>query len=103
MKRLGTAFAVLSAAVVMVAAGRPAFAQSGVDGGLPPYRPTEEVAGKLTLNGSNTLAQIATIWADGFRQFHPEAELDINVKGAVASVNSKSITMVLQSVGKTRV
>ena len=54
----------------------PANAQSPVDPTLPAYRPGEKLSGKLTLAGSTTMSHIASIWSDGFKQFHPDVEFD---------------------------
>lgn len=78
--------------VALLAAGAaavsPANAQTALDPSLPAYRPGEKVSGKLTLTGSNTMAQLATVWAEGFKQFHPDVEFDIQIKGAVQAVNA---------------
>lgn len=45
--------------------------------GLPPYLPKTQVNGKLTVAGSSAMNQLALLWADGLKQFHPEANIDV--------------------------
>lgn len=65
-----------------------AIAEDPVDTTLPAYRRTEPVKGKLTLAGSNTMSQVAATWGNQFHHLYPEAEIEIQVKGAVNSISS---------------
>jgi phosphate transport system substrate-binding protein len=47
-----------------------------------PYRPTEEVKGKLRLVGSKTVGHVASLWAEGFRKHHPQATVEIKCDGS---------------------
>ena len=59
-----------------------------VDPALPTYRPMEIAKGKIQLIGSDTMAQVAAIWGDGFRRYHQDAQVDIEVLGSVNAVSS---------------
>lgn len=72
----------------LLAASRPAPAQSPVDPSLPGYRAEQKLSGKLTLSGSYTMSQMASIWSESFRQFHPDVQFDIQVVGAVGAVDA---------------
>ncbi len=88
MRKLGLLLLVTLTAGGMLAAPRLADAQSPIDPSLPGYRAEQEVSGKLTLSGSYTMAQMATIWSESFRQFHPDVQFDIQVVGAVGAVDA---------------
>lgn len=78
----------VAAAACSLSATRPAAAQSLLDPSLPPYRAEEKLSGKLTLTGSYTMSKVASVWVESFRQFHPDVQFDVQVKGAVESVNA---------------
>jgi len=88
MRKPGLLLVVSAVACVLHATARPAAAQSPLDPSLPAYRAEEKLSGKLTLTGSYTMAQVAAVWAESFKQFHPDVEITVNVKGAVESVNA---------------
>jgi phosphate transport system substrate-binding protein len=46
-------------------------------GGLPPYLPKAPISGKLSVAGSSAMNQLANLWADGLKNVHPEAKLDV--------------------------
>jgi phosphate transport system substrate-binding protein len=79
---------VSAVACALHATARPVAAQSPLDPSLPTYRAEEKLSGKLTLTGSYTISQVAAVWAESFKQFHPDVQIDVQVKGAVASVNA---------------
>lgn len=47
--------------------------------GLPPYLPKAPVSGKLSIAGSSAMNQLAMLWADGLKQVHPEAQVEVNM------------------------
>jgi phosphate transport system substrate-binding protein len=47
--------------------------------GFPPYLPKAPVSGKLAIAGSSAMNQLAMLWADGLRQVHPEAKVNIEM------------------------
>jgi phosphate transport system substrate-binding protein len=79
---------VSAVACALHATARPAAAQSPLDPSLPPYRAEEQLKGKLTLTGSYTISQVAAVWAESFKQFHPDVQIEIQQKGAVESVGA---------------
>ncbi|MCA9080200.1 MAG: PstS family phosphate ABC transporter substrate-binding protein [Planctomycetaceae bacterium] len=81
--------ACLLALTGLVSLTHTASAQTTVDPNLLPYRvPNEQLRGKITLIGSNTMAQVAAVWGDNFRRLNPGVEIDIQIKGAVNAVPS---------------
>lgn len=89
MRRIGPRFLLTLALCACVAS--PALAAgpaSPVDPSLPVYRPGEQLSGKITLVGSNTMSQVASLWIEGFRQFHPNVEFDNQIKGSANAVSS---------------
>src|SRR5262249_13212616 len=88
MRKLGMLLVVSAVACALHATARPAAAQSPPAPSLPAYRAEEELKGKLTLTGSHTMAQVATVWVESFKQYHPDVQIDVQVKGAVESVNA---------------
>jgi phosphate transport system substrate-binding protein len=68
----------LSAAVVL--SGGNAIAQ--VDPGLKDYAKTTGVAGNLNSIGSDTLNNLMTFWAEGFRKQYPNVNIQIEGKGS---------------------
>jgi phosphate transport system substrate-binding protein len=68
----------LTAAVVL--SGGNAIAQ--VDPGLKDYAKTTGVAGNLNSIGSDTLNNLMTFWAEGFRKRYPNVNIQIEGKGS---------------------
>jgi phosphate transport system substrate-binding protein len=77
MARLVSTMA-LTAAVVL--SGGNAIAQ--VDPGLKDYAKTTGVAGNLNSIGSDTLNNLMTFWAEGFRKQYPNVNIQIEGKGS---------------------
>jgi phosphate transport system substrate-binding protein len=78
----------------------PAAAQSVVDPSLPPYRPGEKLSGTITLAGFNSMSQVAAIWAEGFKQYHPDVKFDIQIlstSGTLEAVGTGKATFGLLS------
>ncbi len=73
------AFASALAAVLMSGS---AFAQVAVDAALPEYKPVEGVSGTIKSVGSDTLNNLMTLWAEGFRKMYPNAQIEIEGKGS---------------------
>ncbi len=66
----------------LLAAGASVMAEEFLDPQLPAYRPIDKLEGKIVLVGSDTMAQVAAAWKDRFKQFYPNVEITITVKGA---------------------
>lgn len=88
MRKPGLLLLVTAVACTLQAAARPTAAQSPLDPSLQAYRPTEKLSGKLTLSGSYTMSQVAAVWRESFRHYHPDVEIDVQVKGAVEAVHA---------------
>ena len=57
-----------------------------VDPALPVYQRGAPLKGTIELVGSNTMSNIAAVWAEGFRKLYPEVEFNIQVRGSVNAV-----------------
>jgi phosphate transport system substrate-binding protein len=53
-----------------------------VDAGIEPYQQVGGVAGNLNSIGSDTLNNLMTFWAEGFRKEHPNVRIQIEGKGS---------------------
>lgn len=69
----------LAAALVTASA---AFAQIKVDPKLKDYQPVSGVSGNLNSIGSDTLNNLMTLWAEGFRAVYPNVNIQIEGKGS---------------------
>lgn len=75
----------LGACIAMVAltlAVKPAQAQVKVDPRLPEYTPVEGISGTIKSVGSDTLNNLMTLWAEGFRAMYPNVQIEIEGKGS---------------------
>lgn len=88
MRKLGLLLLVSAVACALHATARPVAAQSPLDPSLTSYSAEEQLSGKLTLSGSTTMSQVAAVWAESFRQHHPDAQIEVLVTGSVEAVNS---------------
>jgi phosphate transport system substrate-binding protein len=71
------------ASVAALALSTEAFSQAiQLDPNLPAYRPAPGVAGSLTSIGSDTLNNLMTLWAEGFRSFYPNVSIQIQGAGS---------------------
>ena len=73
-----------AAIVAAVAAGGNLRAEEmiTVDPGLPEYAKVEGVSGNLNSVGSDTLNNLMTFWAEGFRKVYPNVTIGIEGKGS---------------------
>lgn len=58
------------------------FAQVKVDPKLPEYRPTTGVSGTIKSVGSDTMNNLMTLWAEGFKKTYPNIQVEIEGKGS---------------------
>ncbi len=72
----------------LVAAGASAMAEDHLDPQLPTYRPINALQGEIVLVGSDTMSQVAALWVDQFKEFYPDVQIKIVVKGATNAVPS---------------
>jgi phosphate transport system substrate-binding protein len=57
-------------------------AQMSVDPSLPNYESTSGVSGSMNSIGSDTLNNLMTLWAEGFRSFYPNVQIEIQGAGS---------------------
>ncbi|MBP7831311.1 MAG: phosphate ABC transporter substrate-binding protein [Kiritimatiellae bacterium] len=69
----GTAF------LLFPVAGR---ARMTVNADLPLYQPVEGISGTIKSVGSDTLNNLMTLWAEGFRKMYPNVQIEIEGKGS---------------------
>ena len=53
-----------------------------VDPKLPEYKAVSGVSGNLSSIGSDTLNNLMTLWAEGFRKYYPNVKVQIQGKGS---------------------
>ena len=78
MKRL----TMLVGTLVLALLGGLAAAQVKVDPGLPSYRAVSGVSGNISSVGSDTLNNLMTHWAETFRKFYPNTQVQVEGKGS---------------------
>ena len=59
-----------------------AAAAQQVDPSLPGYKPVSGVSGNVKSIGSDTLNNLMTLWAEGFRSHYPSVKIEIEGKGS---------------------
>lgn len=59
-----------------------ALAASGVDESLPAYQKVSGVSGNLSSVGSDTLANLMTLWAEDFKRSYPNVNIQIQAAGS---------------------
>ncbi len=69
-------------AVVASFAASTAISQVTVDPNLSNYEPTSGVSGNMTSIGSDTLNNLMTLWAEGFRGFYPNVAVEVQGSGS---------------------
>ena len=57
-------------------------AQAAVDENLPGYEKTSGVSGNLSSVGSDTLANLMTLWAESFKKIYPNVNVQIQAAGS---------------------
>ena len=73
----------LMAAMTFVAAGvATANAVAAVDPALPSYEKTSGVSGNLSSVGSDSLANLMTLWAEEFKKEYPNVNIQIQAAGS---------------------
>jgi phosphate transport system substrate-binding protein len=74
---------VASFALLLALSGSSLMAQAGkVDPSIPGYTKTSGVSGSLSSVGSDTLANLMTLWAEGFQKQYPNVKIQIEAKGS---------------------
>ncbi len=73
----------LMAAMTFVAAGvATASAVAAVDPALPSYEKTTGVSGNLSSVGSDSLANLMTLWAEAYKKAYPSVNIQIQAAGS---------------------
>src|SRR5215467_4080306 len=73
---------VLLSGILVLGSASIALAQVAVDPALKPYEKVSGVAGNLNSIGSDTLNNLMTLWAEGFRALYPNVNIQIEGKGS---------------------
>lgn len=70
-------------ALCLALCGSSLFAQAiQVDSAIPPYKKTSGVSGNLSSVGSDTLNNLMTLWAEGFKKQYPNVRIQVEGKGS---------------------
>ncbi|QOV89999.1 PstS family phosphate ABC transporter substrate-binding protein [Humisphaera borealis] len=69
-------------AMAVVSTGSLALAQVKVDPSIPDYKPASGVSGNIKSVGSDTLNNLMTLWAEGFKKAYPSVGIEIEGKGS---------------------
>ena len=59
-----------------------ASAQVTVDASIPAYTPIQGVSGTIKSVGSDTMNNEMTLWAEGFKTFYPNVQIEVEGKGS---------------------
>lgn len=78
---MNTRIAAILASVALFTATNT-FAQAPVDENLPVYEKTSGVSGNLSSVGSDTLANLMTLWAESFKRTYPNVNVQIQAAGS---------------------
>lgn len=71
---------VLAALLAIGSTAGPAFA--AVDPNLPAYTPVSGISGTIISVGSDTMNNMMALWAEGFRKYYPNVNVEIEGKGS---------------------
>lgn len=69
-------------AIAALAGGTANAAQQTVDAGLPEYQKASGISGNLSSVGSDTLANLMTLWAEAFNREYPNVNIQIQAAGS---------------------
>lgn len=75
-----TSAAVLSVSMAMLSAG--SWAAAKVDADLPVYGKASGVSGNLSSVGSDTLANLMTLWTEEFKRLYPNVNIQVQAAGS---------------------
>ena len=82
MRKIGNRLiGVCAIAAALLFTGR-AVGQVAVDKELPDYKPVEGISGNLKSIGSDTMNNLMTLWAEGFKRYYPNVQIEIEGKGS---------------------
>lgn len=66
----------------MLATSSAVMAEAKVDAALPTYEVASGVSGNLSSVGSDTLANLMTLWAEEYKRFYPNVNIQIQAAGS---------------------
>lgn len=79
---------ILKNALFSVAVGLASLASAAptaVDSAIPEYKPVSGISGNLNSIGSDTLNNLMTFWAEGFKKAYPNVNIQIEGKGSATA------------------
>lgn len=84
MKKLLWSLMIGVGLVVSLLVPKQASAQGAVkiDPAIPPYKAVSGISGNLNSIGSDTLNNLMTLWAEGFKKLYPNVNIQIEGKGS---------------------
>lgn len=74
--------AVITAGLAALSASGAVPAQTAVDPDLPQYEKASGVAGNLSSVGSDTLANLMTLWAEEYKRLYPNVNIQVQAAGS---------------------
>lgn len=77
MKKLSVALALLASVALA-----PLATANDIDTRIQPYAPVSGISGSLKSIGSDSLNNLMTLWAEGFRSVYPSVQIEIEGKGS---------------------
>jgi phosphate transport system substrate-binding protein len=80
--KMKTFSTVIGGLALSLASSGPAVAQVEVDPNLPAYEKVSGISGSLNSIGSDTLNNLMTLWAEGFKKVYPNVNVQIEGKGS---------------------
>ena len=75
-------FTTLVTSMLMVFLTHSVVAESKLDANLPEYKKASGVSGNLSSVGSDTLANLMTLWAEEFKRVYPNVNIQIQAAGS---------------------
>ncbi len=79
---MNTRIAPILVSIVLFFSVSNVLAQISVDENLPVYKKTSGVSGNLSSVGSDTLANLMTLWAESFKKTYPNVNVQIQAAGS---------------------
>ena len=73
---------IVAGSIVALLAGSHAYAAPQVDPGLHSYKKASGVSGNISSVGSDTLANLMTLWAEDFKRNYPNVNIQIQAAGS---------------------
>lgn len=71
---------------LMIGLSAPLYAQGTIDPALPDYtKSTAGVSGTIKSIGSDTMNNLMSLWAEGFKKYYPNVRIEIEGKGSATA------------------